>query len=174
MFGLFKKKEPAKAVETAYHCIGVRYDQEISIDGENLDKLKEELFVKLKDKVYTRTEIDTITEKIGYDIWKSFGWFEATRKGNPAPEVKRSVDLKYRFLGYKDGLVFPETQEKANKHLTIGMFYKRTEIENASMRAGVSLWDRCDWEQYRIHKLSIPSKGIEVEYQEKDPKTKAK
>jgi hypothetical protein len=148
------KVEEKKSGEGMYDCIGINYLDVIEIDGEDLDSVKEELFEKFKQmkKVFSRNDIEKITEKFGYDIWKSFIWVEL-----PILQLnaKFSVNAKYRWLGIK--------KEYADKELYIGIenpeellksklnnkeFYNMVQIQNVSAEVGFSVFDRCNWQLF--------------------------
>lgn len=151
MFGLFKKKKQEQPVqqvheEIRYTCYGVNYTDVHEIEGEDMEPLKEELFEKFKqlNKVYKRSEIELITEKIGYDIWKSFHWFDITDKGVLQPQIS----VVYRWDDFKPGLLEEEHQKKQEQLIKRYEFYTRTMIEDASMKQGYSVYDRNNWTSF--------------------------
>lgn len=166
MFWKKKKEEPAPQVEEKksgtgmYDCIAVNYLDVIEVDGENLDEVKEDLFKTLKEKkkVYSKADIQKMTDILHYDIWNAFIWAEL-------PELqstpKLSIKIKYRWLGAKNEFTDKvDIDSKISKHLNNQDFYERTDVQNAAMKVGFDVWGYSDWQTYTETTRTFPNRTI--------------
>lgn len=163
---LWKKKEK-EVSESIYICEGINYLQVVEVNGENLDSVKEELFEYFKkaNKVYSKSDIQLMTNKLEYDIWNSFIWKDISLKDQ---DRKVDIQLRYRWLGLNpelsvnDLLVNPT--EVLTPHINLQDFYDRSQIENISQVVGFSVWDRSNWQHYIKTSVNYPVHNLSYEY----------
>lgn len=149
-----KKEKPAEpVVEIRYDCRGINYLDVIEVDGENLDSIKEESFEYLENakKVYTRKDIDSLSQLTGFDVWNGLVWIDINELKNASIEVT----LKYRWGGIKEGMnegLTVDANDAVKGLLNKLEFYTREEIEKVAEKVGFSVFDRSSW---KMHTISI-------------------
>lgn len=160
-----KQEEPAPQAQdkpVTYNCDCINYTRIHEIEGEDMEPIKEELFEKLQslNKVYTRADIDKMSDMIGYNIWEAFHWIPTDDyKG-----MRRRIDIVYRWEGAKPGLLEEEYINKQKEHIKEKEFYKRSDIEKMSMKLGYSVWDRNEWMTFRMTTITYADGRDETTY----------
>lgn len=163
MFSFFKKKQPTQQENTydlsttKYSCVGVNYNKVQSAindlgEKEELEELKDELFQKLKLKVYTLDEIHKIKDLVGYDIWNAFHWIPRDQEAS----VKKSMQFGYWWEGERPGLLTDEQIKKQNLHIKPKTYYTRVEIQTASLKMGYDVYDMNLWRQMQKTSYAFP------------------
>lgn len=154
-FSRAKSKEVKK-----YAILGVNYLDLHYIDGEPAESLKESVYHKMKDKVYTDAELDIISSKL-FDIRAGLvvvDYIPIKESGKTWTELSRCV----RFI-YCDN-----DEYGISKHIERFKMYTRVEIENISMQLGLDVYGCCTWEAFNKLTLSIPTHNIELVYYRKE------
>lgn len=164
-------QSPVKETATRYHCLGINYLDVIEIDGENLDEVKEELFAKFQQvkKIYTKVDIQKMTDLLGYDIWRSFIWIDSTI---PQMNILKSqtMSIKERWLGLKDfdsDELLVDTNEALAGKLNKQDFYNRVQIQNVAQEVGFDVYNRSNWESYFHRKIDFTDRNLSFEYYKK-------
>lgn len=163
MFNIFKRKQPVQQgntydlSKTKYSCVAVNYSKVQSAinelgEREELEELKEELFEKLKLKIYTLEEIHKIKDLVGYDVWNAFHWIPRDQEAT----AKRTVQFGYFWEGERAGLLTDEQLTAQTQHIKPKTYYSRADIQKATLKLGYDVWNMNQWRNIQKSTYSFP------------------
>lgn len=173
MFSLFKKKrgKSSHIDSKQYCCIAVLYTNTGDQDYTVIDKAKETLLANLEKRndIFTRTEIDELSEVTQLDIWKGMVWVEDKRFTTDNQES--TVTDVERWLGIR-----PEINNTRVPHQKIVLylqdkhFYSIQEIRNAGAAIGFDIYSASNWQSFTKITYSFKDNGETIiVYRKKAP-----
>jgi hypothetical protein len=146
-------------METKYEFKGLRWPNDFKMSKEDFDSCMQmcQQFYTL-NRIYSKKDIEQISKQIGFDFEELY-YFSEYKNGilKEGQSIKLpAISIAYRFIS-----PIPNQESEIislfEKFVDPEKIYKRTEIENLSMKAGFSVWDRSQWETYSL----ITESGIQ-------------
>jgi hypothetical protein len=151
MFNLFKKRRGTSALfdSTQYLCIAVIYTDSTDPNYTVIEKAKETLLTNLakRNEVFTRAEIDELSEVTQLDVWKGMLWIEDKRFTQHNQEV--TVTEVERWLGVRPEINNTRVpHQKIAAHFKNNHFYTMQEIRNAAAAIGFDIYSASNWQSF--------------------------
>ena len=154
MFNLFN----AKAKK--FYPIGLNYcESNIEMPLDHIEA-GIDIAKKIAGKVYTKKEIDEISQLIEDDANRLFVFVEEeefSKKYNN--KLTKTIKGEYKWIKSLE-ISSPDLESMFQSEIKKNKLYKRTEIELLSQKIGCSVFDRNEFQYLTINELSIGNEVI--------------